>query len=820
MLEEWDMLSSISWKYNQFNELYSPEISGSLFVNAPSDAVFERFLPKEFFQDSILGVVIGTDGGLILPFLQNKSEETKSIYICIEKKEIIDHIRASGYEDTENVKLYAEDFSLLQLMAIDEYDEFFFRRALLLLSSIAPIDNRLDYPEMLQKYRQQFNSLTLSQNLNAVTNVFIDAQLDNIADMVYPSRLLKNKFSGKTAVLLGGGPSVSRVFDWVKKNREYLVLFAANRISGRLQKEGISPDFFCAVDPQPALLDYSREIFSFSQESILLCAAPMAPNVASQWAGRIVYGDQLLPFFNEKNENICTGPTVMNYALQAAAYFGCNNILMAGVDLCFSKEGYSHESNSLEATLGKFLKHGGSQVKTYQGDMATTDTQMAVARDTMITQVKFINKVSPHIKLYQTNPDAAVIEGVDLVDVEQFALSENESIVEIMQDAKKMFDWDQKFQIEVLYKRVDVLEEKIKTYRNLRHSIKNTLVDVRRVTRLKDKSFNHAVDGINKTKEKIEKKLGDEIFELFDYAYLDYAKIISPLAKEGEMTLKEIQDILLNYFGATDNVLLKFGTQLSKSLLTLRLRIKEAEGVLDQEMLDTWLSRNEPGRGSVWRAHHPEITLSDEQVALLQSADVAFSELLANKVPSFKDHFTNKNYRLSSLWTQVQGAYQKEDFERLDVLVDFLCAEEQESDLKQIGYYATICSAFLRQDYEQVLLVSERIDHKNLFIPTLKLKLKVYTHLNQLEAMFDVLKQLVPKLPEYTIQLAVVAGLLGDVDLAVEAFQKAVLDTPMDEFVARQAWQWAQANQNAALLAWLTEYMQKIMPELLPKLAA
>lgn len=812
------MSSSITWEYNKFNELYSPEISGSLFINTPSEAVFERFLPKDFFQENILGIVIGTDGGLLLSFLQKKAEETKSIYICIEKHDIVKHIKSLGWEDTDNVKLYDEDFSLMKLMIGNQYDEFFFRRAILLLSSIAPIDNRLDYPAFLQKYQQQFNSLTLSQNLNAVSNMFIDAQLDNVSDMVYPTKLFKDKLAGKVAVLLGGGPSVSKVFDWVKKNRDSLVLFAANRICGRLQKEGIDPDFFCAVDPQPALLDYSREIFSFYQKSILLCASPMAPNVASQWAGRILYGDQLLSFFDEKNENICTGPTVMNYALQAAAYFGCEHIIMAGVDLCFSKEGYSHESSSLEATLGKFLKHGGSQVKTYQGDMATTDTQMAVARDTMVTQVNFINNVSPHIRIYQTNPDAAVIDKVELISIDLFDFTSNHYAIDDMNYIRDQLSWKKDYQIEVLKKRENVLSEKVKNYSNLRHSIKNVLVDVRRIDRLKDKTFNQAVSNINKTKDKIESKLGDEIFELFDYAYLDYAKIISPLEKEEEMTLKEVQEVLLNYFSATDNVLLKFGNQLSKSLSTIKLRLKEAEGILDQEMLDMWLARNEPGRGQVWKAHNLNVSLTSEQEVLLEKANTEFVELLANKVPSFKDHFSNKNYRLSSLWTQVQGAYQKEDTERLDILSEFLCADEQESDLKQIGYYAKMCSSFLQKDYESALSMSEKIEHKNLLIPTLKLKLKVYTALNQLSQMFDILEQLVPMMPEYTVQLAVVAGLLGNTELAVEAFQKAVLDAQMDEFVVRQAWQWSQNNQNQTLTAWLSEYMQKIMPALFDQL--
>lgn len=811
-------MDNITWKKNQFNECYSPEINGNLFINAPSEAIFERFLPKDFFQDNILGIVVGSDSGLILPFLQKKSEETKSIYICIEKQEMVTHIKKNGWEDTDNVKLYSDDFALLMLMKDNTYDEYFFRRALLLLSSIAPIDNRLDYPELLQKYRQQFNSLTLSQNLNSVSNMFIDAQLNNVAEMIYPTKLFKNTLAGKTAVLLGGGPSVSNVFNWVKENRESLVLFAANRISGRLQKEGIVPDFFCAVDPQPALLDYSREMFSFAKESILLCASPMAPNVATQWAGRILYGDQLLTFFDEKNENICTGPTVMNYALQASAYFGCDHIIMAGVDLCFSKEGYTHESSSLEATLGKFLKHGGSQVKTYQGDMATTDTQMAVARDTMLTQVNFIKNVSPHIRVYQTNPDAAVIDGVSLININEFKFSDSSSVLDVMSDIKSQLDWKHDEQLSVMKKRRDILSEKIKTYGNLRHSIKNVLVDVRRMDKLKDKTFNHAVANINKTKEKIEQKIGDEIFELFDYAYLDYAKIISPLEKDGEMTLKEIQEVLLNYFSATDNVLLKFGNQLSKSLETLTLRIKEADGVLNQEILDAWLSRDEPGRGQVWRAHHPDITLSEEQMLLLGKADEAFAELLANKVPSFKGHFTNKNYRLSSLWTQVQGAYQKEDVDRLLVLVEFLCTEDQDVDFQQIGFYAQMCADLLQGNYQEALSVSQKINHKNLFIPNLKIKLKLYTNLNQPESMLEVLEQLVPLSPDYVIQLGIVAGLLGKTELAVEAFQKAVLDAPQDEFVVRQAWQWATANQNHVLLAWLSEYMQKILPELLPKL--
>jgi hypothetical protein len=371
---------------------------------------------------------------------------------------------------------------------------------------------------------------------------------------------------------------------------------------------------------------------------------------------------------------------------------------------------------------------------------------------------------------------------------------------------------------EVLQRRIDVLEERVSLYRSLRHKIKNVLVDVRRLDHLKEISFGYAVTNINETKEKIECQLGESLFQLFDYAYLDYAQVVSPLSDSEQMTLKDIQMVLLNYFSATDKVLLKYGNALSKSLEAFRLRLREAKGELDKTMLDQWLERGEPGRGQVWRMHHPDATLSEDQVALLAQADTEFAELLANKVPSFKSRYTNKHFRMMSLWQQVKGALEKEDVDRLSALADYLVEQTEDEDLSALGHYARMGLASLAQDWQVVIDHGEKVEHDNLRIPSLKLKLKAYLAMNQAEQAFAVLEALIQYVPEYMMQYATLAMMMGKQEAAVEAVQAQVLKAGADAYTARQAWQWAQANQAQALIDWLSEYMQKIMPELFSQL--
>jgi hypothetical protein len=65
-----------------------------------------------------------------------------------------------------------------------------------------------------------------------------------------PFATLTGAFTGKTALLAGAGPSLGGLRDWIKQEREKLVLFAVDTALRPLVAAGIEPDYVVSLDGQ------------------------------------------------------------------------------------------------------------------------------------------------------------------------------------------------------------------------------------------------------------------------------------------------------------------------------------------------------------------------------------------------------------------------------------------------------------------------------------------------------------------------------------------------------------------------------------------
>ena len=803
-------MKQLTWKQSLLGEAYIDEVNNIVFEQHRSESIFERYLPNDFNKKHFITIVAGSDSGLLLPYLQVLADELQSYFMCVELPEVVEVIKKQGWQDSDRVRLVDESFSLTTLSTDNQFGGFFLRQAIQVLPSIAVIDKHPAYFSLWEETRQRFTAATIAFN-PAHSAQFIDRHLTNMTELVYPFSRLENTLSGKTAVLLGGGPSVSLVLDWVKTHREALVVFAANRLSARLAKEGIAPDFFVAVDPQPALLDYCKEMFAFADRSILLCASAGSSNVLLQWSGRLVYADEATPFDDYVTEEdqplnlTTTGPTVMNFALQSAWYMGCRSMIMAGVDLCYSPEGHSHESSSLEAQLGQFLKAGGAKVKTYLGDMANTDPQMALALETLQKQVNYYLTITPQLCLYQVNPNAAYVEKIELSSPDHLPIPST-SAREAMALVGQQLNWQAETAVAWLTHLQQQIDQRLEWYARLLKPISSVLARVRILAQLSPEELVRVSKQINRVKNRFETSLGDERFLLFDYAYGDYVKVLAPMeASDEAQSLEQMQQVLTHFFKAAYHSLLTLSTRLKEVAQRIQLRLRECHGELDSAMLAQWLAWNEPGRGQVWQAHNTQVVLTDSQAQLLQTAEQAFVELLLNKAPSFKDKFTDKHFRMTSLWQQVEGAIQTNDAPRLTTLADYLISQTDDESMSQLGHYASMATDALAQNWHGLLQQADSIQLERLLLPKHKLLTQAYLALGELDKALVSLEVMCRFSADYFIAYAELAGLMQLNDVAEFAYRLAVKTHTEDVLTRQKAQLWAEKQQRDSLLHWLAE---------------
>lgn len=365
-----------SFLTNIFGDHYLYEVNHSVFNQVGAKAYLQQHFGEIFSKENHLFVILGTDSGLLLKYLQDTGLSSGSRALFVEFPEIIEristHVDLSSLPDSIQVLTFdawqqaIEDCNLESYVYLD---------GVVLLESIGAVDGHTpEYREVYGLIRQHIEEKTWLIKAEIGTAFFVVRQLENLAENRHPATLLKGLFPGKTAVILGGGPSLDEVLPWVKEHQNDIVVFAVSRISRRLREVGLKPHFVFTIDPLSVSYEVSKEMLHLAPESILVSAYHACSQLVGQWQGRGLYLGPRFPWDSKGNvENIeVCGPTVTNTTLATARQMGFAQILLAGFDLCFSKEGFSHAQGSKERETGPQLAEILPTVVTNAGDIVST----------------------------------------------------------------------------------------------------------------------------------------------------------------------------------------------------------------------------------------------------------------------------------------------------------------------------------------------------------------------------------------------------------------------------------------------------------------
>lgn len=796
----------LTWKTNAFGESYSPEINKDTFEKVPSKVVYERYVKNKLEENHALYIIVGTDSGLFPAYVEIEFEKSGSSFLFIDTLEVMEKLNLNTFEEDAEfgklkkaplVKIIRSDTELSTFFAVDgRYEEFFLRKQVYLVKSLSVVEkNDFIYQDIYKNYESQLISLQLINNVSSARR-FMNAMFQTACDMIYPVKLIKDCYQGKTFVLLGGAPSLPTIFPWLKEHRDNLVVIAASRIAGRLKQEEITPDFFVAVDPDPEMLDYSRELFEFADRSILVTSNHLSPNVMEQWSGRNLYTGYRFPFI-EKGEDetgnlLGAGPTVMNLSVMLAGYLGAKTIVLSGVDFCYDPSGNSHESSSLESQIGRYFRYGGHRIATYSGLEAETDAQMLAASKGLGEQVAWLKETIPTLSVFNVNPYASVVKGVEQITIQNLELPPTIRSEEKSQiwSATKVNSLDYKTILE--RKVLAVVEKQSKRLRKVIELAKKGTQLTRFLCNSQDVRFSGWIRDIQKTRKKIEDIMGNDLYMLFDYAYLDYVQLVQPMEDE-EQTIEQIQNVLKSYFTAVEKSLLAFSDELRSIQQKARWRLRECKCCLTNDLLDYWLTQERPGRVHAFINRCGLPMLTPEQNRMLTRANNEFKNLLASKVPSFKSHYENSHQQLTSLWSHSKAAIQAKDLDRLQDMVDYILTIDR-YEFQQLGLYLKANLAKESQDWNQFNDLTSKIEHQRLIIPALQLKLDVALIQKDVIAILDAIEDLASVDAYYLHIFAKVAPMLGQPHLAIPAFIRYLSIRPTDRLALWDYWIWLKMN--------------------------
>lgn len=768
-------------KHNAFGEAYYEEINNLTFAKQSSETVFKQYFSSLLDEKERLFIVVGTDSGLLYQFIKSQPIKPHVKFVFIELSSVVQALGLSVDQDNKQVQLVDEsvDFAAFH----EQFETFVYRKKYTLIKSLAVMDATPSsvYEQLWQDIEARFSAFNLEVLVSQRSSQFEDARLYNAADNVLPIMNLKNKLETATAIVLGGGPTLDDVIDWIKENQQNLVIFAAARVARRLAIEGIVPDFFVSVDPHDVSFDNSKGIFAFEDSTVLINGYHVNPKLLSQWAGLSCYMGLKYGWKNDRyDENFePIGPTVINTAIHVSVYLGCSNVILSGVDFCFAK-GKSHESSSDEAKAASHLSHKTNiKLVTNSGQLETTEPTLAKARDALEHQANFYHKENPTIKLYSTGLHSAKVEGVEYLDPNSIHFL-NPATKSKLADLKQCIALNQQQRLDYAKLTQEELQQQLRAFKAITRVADEALELLPKLYSEKSAEPKFKVmNKVQKLRKKLNRLVGEDGDLLLSYQGENFADTYTPVEQDSPLDSDVVTTQLNGFFQGVKQSTQQFETLILKAIERVQLRIDElGDKVALSELFKAWQAWDEFGRVKLWLNWHSGKSLTQDEQALLQQAQQAFQQEIEKTDTKQFQNLKRSAQNLETLVRKATDAFNQASPSQLDTLLQHAAQLEGADQKRDLSYLIQGMQAELQQNEEQAIAFFKQVQLPDLKLLALKRILNFAMQAQRYEEALATLENLCLFSLDYMVYYSDLLALLGNESMAIEVLKMYLTQKP------------------------------------------
>ncbi len=655
---------------NEHGDKYLYSVNRDSFSKLSASEIYKDFFGVDFFKEDSLYLVVGTDSGLLVNYLVSIGLPEGSRFLFVEPQAVYDRL----HEVLDLKALPPEIFIATEETfgdALKQYhgadyvaaDKAFAQRTLCSLDAHLP-----EYVELHADMRAAMDEAKW-MTINSLGNHgFVQRQLENLAGNQFSADCLKGLFKGRTAVILGVGPSLDEIIPWVQQNQDELVIIAVSRAARRLLDAEITPHLLVSIDPSIHSFDVSREMLAFVEESIFVHSHHVSSPMLGQWTGRNLYVGRRLPWDSQYNEETITlpGPTVTQLAFMLAIEMGFAQIVFGGVDLCFSREGNIYSSTTQGRELGVRLgdvrggveTNGGWRAETIRAFLHGARVTGDMAAEANRRGCRVINMAIGAIKM--ANIDYLPIEKIE---VQSFAVPAKDVLWQALPENNP--ETQQEY-FQAMFKELELAE---KAYKEIESLAKKALQA--NVVLFKQPG------GKNKQKmDRVEKELNTTyaFFSSFAkrYGVLNFLKINRP-GREGWKDQEEVITTGRIYYEAYRDIANEIRGLIKRGKECLQLRLMEREAQPDVVLLtELWGKYNLFSRAEKFSESRPALLsdLTSEQRSALDTLVSKHHKILSREEDMGANAVAQKDY--SRLKAQALTLFQRRERDSLTVVASGL----------------------------------------------------------------------------------------------------------------------------------------------------
>lgn len=763
---------------NNFGERYLPSVNRKSFERLDSKTVFKQTFKDQIFIEDCLHIIIGSDSGLLINFIINNGIASGSKYLIVEPKVVLDLLPLELLNNVpENIKLI-DIAELESLLSSDFCEMYLLKSQYMTHNSIASTLGVVEqYNTCIYNAQKLLKMHHFKMSSTFQNKVFLIQQLKNISDNLYPASLLRNRFPGKTCIVIGGGPSLDEHIDWITQNYDQLFIITVSRVAAKLSKANIPAHIIVSIDFQDLNFEVNVDAMSLAQESLLINSYHLNHRITSQWQGKLLYTGARLPWNKIDKDNIAsTGPTVTNSAVRIAIELGFKTILLSGVDFCYSSSGATHSKGSVEAEAGINNSRIEEWVETYAGNLAETPVQLISAAQTLQNEAL----AHPHANIINLSINAAKLEGIsyqaaETITIEPANITPKQLLDMVPSSAEDKRNHYHNMQAELL--------NSLKSLNTIR-SLSGKAIKLNRQLRTIDVQSNQ-YRSINKKialiEREIESKYSDYSYLIKQYGYVEFSKFLT--TKESEnWTVEEMQNMTHLYYNAFELLTSEISGYIADAKKIIETRqLEVSDGPNLNKLTELWLQHNQPGRVHILRKLREELGLNIDHASehLTEAHDEYNRQLTEKSHPYFSMKQTNKS--LHNTLAKITDLYKSKNQTGLTQLANNIEPMIKDDPLAQQLYFLAKCYLYiLGNDKPAALLALQQIDENNQTEVTLKQLVALASEQQQIELTLSALAKLVNFSHEYLPLYAHALTIQGDNIAAINTYLDYLEISPED----------------------------------------
>lgn len=260
----------------------------------------------------------------------------------------------------------------------------------------------------------------LKQSIDGVASQFVDLNFPAIRNLFqglsYSLKAkeglgLKNRFTGTPAIVCGAGPSLLKSLSRLTQWKDKALLFAGGAALSSLIKEGISPHFVASLDAagskvrNQAYLDCNAPLFFQLSCTAQLLKESRAALLQIPESEGYLFEKWICKKAGLAEEPFDSGWSVINFQIALAQMVGCTPIILAGVDLCGTRESL-YADKKVEFDKSSFIEMRGNA-----GDLFLT-------REDWLVSKSWIEKQASKTKFLRLFPSSLDLQGVEKCNFE------------------------------------------------------------------------------------------------------------------------------------------------------------------------------------------------------------------------------------------------------------------------------------------------------------------------------------------------------------------------------------------------------------------